>query len=158
MVTFWLTLGPEGMDQLRAGLSSEAVSQDKPHFLRTGLLIFSFFCWLSQYDPTSLGQYWSLTPAACPAGSQPWRKPWCPWFLHSPHLRHRNLLSPILSICPSSWWPSCSLSPVLTGQSGPPPVSSTFSQSAYSVTTPWCEGKNSHFSLNKHTTSFQCKA
>lgn len=78
MVTFWLTLGLEGIDQLSSGLSSEAVSQDKPHFLSTGLLIFSSFL---------------LTVTVCPphhsvSTGLRLQQPalWGPWFPHSPHL------------------------------------------------------------------------
>lgn len=102
MVTFQLTLGPEGMDQLSSGLSSKAVSQDKPHFLRTGLLIFSSFLLTVTVCPRHHSVIPDSDSSSCPAGSQPWRKPWCPWFLHSLHLRHRNFFHSFFPFAPQT--------------------------------------------------------
>lgn len=158
MVTFWLTLGPKGMDQLSSGLNSEAVSQIN---LTSSELACSFshlFCWLSQYvphiTPSVLVSDSSSLPCRVTALEKvllslvpPFPSPKTQKFAftHSLHLPLKLVTSYILS-------------PVLTGQSDLPPVSPTFRQSSYAVTTPWCEEKNSHLSLNKQTTSFQRKA
>lgn len=125
MVTFRLTLGPEGMDQLSSGLSSKAVSQDKPHFLRTGLLIFSSFLLTVTVCPRHHSVILVSDSSSCPAALEKALVSLVPPF---PSLKAQKFAFTHSFHLPLKRVPSCSVSPVLTGQSDLPPVSPTFRQ------------------------------